>query len=99
MIGVDLTTISRFKNCSDNFVSRVLSQQELKSYLQQKNKSLFLATRWAIKEALFKADNQLNEFKAITIEKIANRYCYKNFYISTSKEQDLVIATVIKRNE
>ncbi|QJR44028.1 holo-ACP synthase [Mycoplasma miroungirhinis] len=97
-VGIDITSISRFINKSDEFAKRILSPAELKEYQIINNKSKYLATRWAIKEAIFKADNTFSTFSNINIEK-NQKYYFKDFEISTSSEGDLVIATAIKIKE
>lgn len=97
MIGVDIAKISRFQNPEERFLQRILSPTELEEYYNKtKNQALFLATRWAIKEAIFKADNQYFQFDKINIVKKIRTYFFEGFVISTSKEADLVIAFVIK---
>ncbi len=101
MIGVDITKISRFNNVSDAFISRFLSEKELESYkkLDEKLKPSFLAVRWAIKEAMFKADNSYYSFNKINLFKENGRYVTddNNFYISTSTEDDILIAYVLRK--
>ncbi|MBU4690747.1 4'-phosphopantetheinyl transferase superfamily protein [Mycoplasma zalophi] len=97
-VGIDITSISRFLNKNDEFAKRILSSEEFKEYQTINNKSKYLATRWAIKEAIFKADNTFNTFSNINIKK-DHKYHFKNFDISTSSEGDLVIAMAIKFKE
>ncbi|WP_156768873.1 4'-phosphopantetheinyl transferase superfamily protein [[Mycoplasma] mobile] len=97
MIGVDLTKISRFKNKSEKFAKRILSHEEFEKWEINKDHS-FLATRWAIKEAIYKADNNFFEFSKINVKK-DNYYWFQNFYISVSHEGDLIIAFVIKKEK
>ncbi|MBZ4195201.1 4'-phosphopantetheinyl transferase superfamily protein [Mycoplasma tauri] len=98
-IGVDITKISRFFNKSDAFIKRVLSDAELFDFIQIEDiegKAKFLAVRWAIKEAIFKADNSYVAFNKITIKEIDEGYLFKGFDISTSSEDDYIIATVLR---
>lgn len=100
MIGVDITNIKRFLNKDLNFVKRVLSEAEIEIYLRIKNedsKAKFLARTWAIKEAIFKADNSYVNFNKITILKKEGRYCFEDFLISTSDEENFLIAFVTKK--
>ncbi|MGL4343302.1 MAG: holo-ACP synthase [Metamycoplasmataceae bacterium] len=98
MIGVDITTISRFKEKDENFARKILSENEFQEFLEIENKSYYLATRWAIKEAIFKADNSFASFNKIDIHKNNNKYFFQNFHISTSHEGDFLIAFVLKEN-
>lgn len=99
MIGVDLTRISRFKNMENKYAKRFLSNEEFKKYEKNSNKEMFLATRWAIKEAIYKADNNFVSFKKINIKLLkCGRYEFDNFFISTSSENDLLIAFVVKKD-
>ena len=98
MIGIDLTTISRFKGKSETFVKTILSNQELIEYNLTQNRELFLASRWAIKEALYKCDNSLLPFNKINIRKEKRKYKFENYSISTSSEGDLYIAIAKKEN-
>ncbi|WBP83800.1 holo-ACP synthase [Mycoplasmopsis edwardii] len=97
--GVDLTTISRFKNKTSKFAQRILSPSELIKYEQINNndqKALFLARAWAIKEAIFKCDNQFFDFTKIELIKKDERWTFLDFKISISHENDLLIAFVIR---
>ena len=96
MIGIDLTKISRFKNVNDKFIKKCLHPEEIKELEKVKNKEKYIATRWAIKESLFKADNSLFSFNKIRIKEIERVYIYKGYIISTSSEEDLLIAFVQK---
>ncbi|WGI36440.1 4'-phosphopantetheinyl transferase superfamily protein [Mesomycoplasma lagogenitalium] len=96
MIGIDITYISRFKNKSRDFAKKILSDSEMIEYDQIDEKDKFLATRWAIKEAIFKADNSYYEFNKISILKQNRRYFFKNFLISTSSEGESIVAFVVK---
>lgn len=98
-LGVDLVTISRFKNKNKEFIERLLSEEELAEFNKldnEESKELFLARSWAIKEAIFKADNSYFKFNKINLIKINNEWNFKNFKISISHENDLLIAFVIK---
>lgn len=97
MLGTDITSISRFRNVKESFVKKILHLEEIKEMKKIKNKSRFLAAHWAIKEALFKADNKLSSYSKIWIKKKDNKYKYKNFLISTSTEGNYYFAIVIKR--
>ncbi|MGZ9413128.1 holo-ACP synthase [Mycoplasma sp. 480] len=97
MIGVDIISISRFKGKKENFIKRILSENEWNSFIKTENKEKFLATRWAIKEAIFKADNKYFNFKQIDIYKENKKYKFQNFEISTSNDEDTVIAVAIKK--
>ncbi|RIV16979.1 holo-ACP synthase [Mycoplasmopsis gallopavonis] len=97
-IGVDLTKISRFVAASDSFAQRILSPAEYSDYLKITNekKALFLARAWAIKEAIFKANNSYFSFSKIELQKINHRWTFKNFSISISHDGDDLIAFVIE---
>ncbi|WP_027121211.1 holo-ACP synthase [Mycoplasma leonicaptivi] len=101
-IGVDLTRISRFKDKKNSFLKRVLSEFELKIYNNfqtSEEKTLFLARSWAIKEAIFKADNKFYKFNQINLQKKNNIWFFTNeFKISISHEGDYLVAFVIKNN-
>lgn len=101
MIGVDITSIKRFENKSDAFVKKVLSNDEYQEWLQVTNQPLYLAQRWAIKEALFKANNDLHDFSKVNLTRNQKGiFLFKNFKITTSKEDDYVIAFVMEeKNE
>ncbi len=96
MIGIDLTSISRFKGKEEKFAKRILSSEEKKLFKECKDKTQFIATRWALKEAIFKADNKMLEFSKINIKKENDKYINKGFQLSTSKEEDIIIAIAMK---
>ena len=105
MIGIDLVKISRFDD-KEHLSKFILSKKEYDEFLLSSNKSLFLATRFALKEAFFKANNVglfVIPFKDITLIHDNNGgphliYQDKEEYnISISHEEDYVIAIVIKK--
>ena len=59
-IGVDIVKIDRLKDVDQHFINRVYTQEEINVYnsLSSDKKIVFLASRWAVKEAIFKANNQ-----------------------------------------
>lgn len=100
MIGVDITSIKRFENKKSSFIKKVLSSDEIRDWLICKDKNLFIAQRWAIKEAIFKANNEYHDFSKINLKRSdKGNFIFKNFLISTSKEKDLIIAFVIEKGE
>ncbi len=95
-IGVDITSIKRFENKKDSFIKKVLSDQEYKEWLEAENKELYVAQRWAIKEALFKANNELHDYHNIDIKRNPKGFFeFQNYKISTSKENEYVVAFVV----
>lgn len=97
MIGIDMTKISRFKNADMELIKRILTKKEILKYTLSLDKPKFLARSWAIKEALFKANNQLSSFNKIELENINDKWTYQNYLISTTEEDDYLIAFVIER--
>ncbi|AIU33790.1 ACP synthase [Metamycoplasma hominis] len=100
MLGVDLTDIRRFKEYSETLLIKFLHPIEIEQFKKVSitKRADFLATRWAIKEAIFKADNQYYSFNQINITKDeVGRYVFKDFEISTSNEGIYIIAVVFKR--
>ena len=102
-IGVDITTISRFKNRSDRFIRTILGDEEYNLYLSLNPnlKETFLATRWASKEAIFKAINDKDYLKyQILNSDVGKPYVlnHPEIKISISHENDSVIAFVVIEN-
>ena len=99
MIGIDITSVKRFVDKSTPFAKKVLSAAEFVQWQISSNQALFLAQRWAIKEAIFKANNQYYDFGSINIVRQASgQFAFANFAISTSKEDDYVVAFVMEVN-
>ncbi|MFV8401407.1 4'-phosphopantetheinyl transferase superfamily protein [Mycoplasma sp. 005V] len=101
-LGIDITNISRFNGKSEIFWHRVLSADELEQFQKldsQESRAKFLARSWAIKEAIFKADNTYIDFRKIDIKKDqeSKLWKFKNFLISISYADDFVIAVVTKQ--
>ncbi len=100
--GIDLTQINRSEFSTPGFSSRVLSTSELQEFETDSNKNKFIAVRWAIKEAIIKAIspniiglNDITITKDDCIYKWINHPAWiKDIVISTSIEQDVVIASV-----
>ncbi|MBN4089432.1 4'-phosphopantetheinyl transferase superfamily protein [Mycoplasma enhydrae] len=99
MISVDLSKIRRFKKMSKRAINRILHPKEIFEFelLDKQKQMLFLATRWAIKECLFKIDNSLFEYNKIQITKTkAGKYIYDDFQLSTTNEDGYVVAVALK---
>ncbi|VEU78133.1 holo-ACP synthase [Mycoplasmopsis columbinasalis] len=99
MIGVDIVRISRFRNKTREFAARILSESELEFYDQTAEKTQVLASLWAIKEAIFKADNSYNEFSKISVNRQANQWMHPDFWLTLSHEDDLVVAVAFKKSK
>ncbi|QKT05469.1 4'-phosphopantetheinyl transferase superfamily protein [Mycoplasma sp. OR1901] len=100
-VGIDLVKISRFENKSIKFAKRILGNEEFNCYinLPDDKKTLFLARSWAIKEAIFKADNSYFNFSQIDLKKENKVWKFKNFAISISHEEGFLVAFVIVDKE
>ncbi len=99
-IGVDITGISRFKNRKERFVNCILTEEELRLYhtLSEEKKPVFLATRWACKEAIFKATQNKNYLQYSILNDTNGKPYVQNepkMHISISHESDTVIAFVV----
>ncbi len=103
--GIDITNTSRPEYCNENLKEKILSIIELNEFniLENKlDKIKYLATHWAIKEAIFKSIKpNIISFPNIEISKIDNVYVWTNkppfieeFIISTSTEESAVVASV-----
>lgn len=100
-IGIDLTYISRFKN-KDSLAKKVLSDEEYKTYLSKINKEEYLASRFALKEALIKClelDILNVNLKDIETKKKENGAIYvvyknKKYEASLSHENEYCIGVV-----
>ncbi len=99
MVGIDITSIDRFKTKGDTFAKKILSKEEYSEWTISETKDIFLATRWAIKEAIFKSDNNFSNFSNINLKKINSKYCFKEFQISTSRENNYIIAIALKKKD
>lgn len=96
-IGIDITRISRFEDASETLINRILHPNEKILFNKSENKAEFLAAHWAIKEALYKTNNNLFHFDKIELIKEEKIYTYPGYDISTSKEDDTYIAIVKRR--
>ncbi len=102
-IGIDITSINRFVDFKPNYIDRILTIEEKQIFnsLSNEKKATFLATRWAAKEAIFKA-TQDNKYLSYSILNDENGKPYilnhQELKISISHEDNLVIAIVIKTN-
>ncbi len=103
-IGVDLVRISRFEKKNRHFIQRLLTPNEYKEYQCKENerlKCIYLASRFACKEAYLKAHGKgLFEipFQKIEILNDSHGKPYfndQNAYVSISHEDDYVIAFVV----
>ncbi|MGL4768699.1 MAG: 4'-phosphopantetheinyl transferase superfamily protein [Mycoplasmoidaceae bacterium] len=104
-IGIDLTLVSNFSKQNSELIDRYLSENEKYNLLligDNKLKETYLAKIWAIKEAIYKADNNLL-FKKLDISftKNAAPICinYPEISISISHCNGMIaaIALIIKK--
>lgn len=96
MLGVDLTKKTRFLDVNEKFIQKVLHPDEIIEYQKEDDKPKYIATRWAIKEAIFKSNNEEFSFNKIRIQKIDRTYRFEDYLISTSDEDDYIIAVAMK---
>ncbi|KAI8910866.1 4'-phosphopantetheinyl transferase [Gorgonomyces haynaldii] len=101
--GVDIIAMERIERLYTKqpvkFPQRILSTQEQAEFMHTKDKCRYLATRWAIKEAIFKTMwPERVEFKDLTIEKRNSKPYLKNYQdcaISWSHDAGIVMASCI----
>ncbi len=100
-VGIDLIKIERFQNRSDDFKKRILSFAELEFLkdLSSIKASEFIASRFALKEAFFKATQKNIPFSKISYlnnEILINGKIDKTLKASISHSKDAVVAIVLK---
>lgn len=102
-IGLDVISISKFNNCSQSFIKRILTDNEYLEFLKinDEAKPKFLASRWVLKESTFKA-TKTNKvfFTNIEFIKSPDGYGYicntfPNVRTSISYNDDLVYCVAI----
>lgn len=99
-IGVDIVKIDRLKDVDQHFINRVYTQEEINVYnsLSSDKKMIFLASRWAVKEAIFKTNNQKDYLSYGCVNDINGKPYIVNhpeIKVSISHDGDYVIAFVI----
>jgi len=110
-VGYDIDRIDRFKKIlkNKNFLLNIFSEREIKYCLGRKKAELFLAQKFACKEAVFKALSSLGHQVPLKLIEILNRNArsviariphrkidqrYKIF-VSISNTKDIVMASSI----
>lgn len=99
-IGIDIVKISRFENKDIHFIKRVLTEKELLVYknLLEEKKTQYLASRWASKEAIFKANHD-EHYLSYSILNKENGEPYvddhEEIKISISHDGEYVIASIL----
>ena len=97
-IGVDILKIERI---NFKIARKVLSKQELEIFNSIENDKIkreYLAERFAVKEALFKADNSYFDYDQVSVLNDANGKPYLkdiNGLVSISHDSGLVCAFVV----
>lgn len=96
-IGVDLVD---FKRIDFKIARKVLSKKELVIYdtLDEKLKKEYLAERFAVKEALFKADNSYFDFDKVSVlnDEKGKPYLENiNGFVSIAHDGGMVCAFVV----
>lgn len=102
-IGIDVTEFDRFKQLSDRFIRRFLTENEYSEFLKTDNigKTKFLASRWALKEAVFKATSKKNPIPFTKIEFKKNNdgfvecTTFENVKVSLSYTKNYVYAIAL----
>lgn len=102
-IGIDIIATKRIK-CNNEFAKKILSLEEYEYYKNLKNikiKKIYLCSRWALKEALYKCDNSLDSYVNITISKESSNDIFvkgnkDKYSISLSHEKDYCVGVAIK---
>ncbi|MDE5949708.1 MAG: 4'-phosphopantetheinyl transferase superfamily protein [Malacoplasma sp.] len=101
-IGIDVTNVQRFIDKKEIFAKRILTKNEYLDYLKTEDylKPKFLAVRWALKEATYKAISKFNNIFFTNIEFIKmNRHykcmTFKNVEVSVSYNENLVYAIAL----
>jgi phosphopantethiene--protein transferase domain len=101
-VGIDLTHIERFKN-KDFLAKSILCDSELIEYEKSINKAQYLASRFALKEALIKClELSILSVKLSTIHVMKKEngavyidYMGKEYNCSLSHEEDYCVGIVI----
>ena len=97
-IGVDIVKINRFKDVSEHFINRILTNEEREEYKKRNNKPQYLASRFAAKEAYFKATQDIH-YLSVSVLNDERGIPYildkKNIHLSISHEDEYVVAYLI----
>lgn len=102
-VGIDLVKKERFLNVDDYFIKRVYTKEEIDLYLTLSDlkKIDFLSSRWAIKEAIYKALG-VKDYLHYSILNDENGKPFvlnhQEIKVSISHEDDYVIGIVIVDN-
>lgn len=115
-VGIDVVDIDRIAQKKSNIlIKRLLTKNEYSKYLtinDPKKENMFLAVRWALKEAIYKSLKTKQLFTDLDIKKVNGCYeCFLddknniNLHLSVSYEDNKVTAiciaesNAIKQNE
>ncbi len=103
-VGIDMTRISRYDINNEKLVNRILSKDEKDVFnsLNDFEKQKYLASRFSLKEAYFKASFDKNPFSSFSFlnDKEGKPYLKgrKDVFVSVSDEDDYVVSYVIIDN-
>lgn len=103
-IGIDLVDVSRFRGDFSRKAAYFLSPRELEEYhaLSPARRELFLAVRWACKEAIFKA-TQDPDYTSYTLlhEPCGKPYIagHPELSVSVSHDGGFVAVVVMRRSQ
>lgn len=96
MIGCDIVDMSRFKQRQERWARRVLTEKEQEEYTKRTDKLEYLAGRWAVKEAIYKASGLLSGFDVLTAANGKPIVCgIDGVYVSISHEKTHVFAIAL----
>ncbi len=105
-VGVDVVDINRIaKKKSGEFAKKLLTENELSKYMglnDPDKENMFLAVRWALKEAIYKSLKVKQLFTDLDIKKINGTYeCFLvddqtiNLHLSVAYEANLITAICV----
>lgn len=106
-VGIDMVNVKRIAEKKNiDFINRLLTSSELKKYhtiKEPQNENMFLAVRWALKEAIYKSLKTKQLFSDLDIKKINGLYeCQIDenitLHLSVSYENEMVIAICVAEN-
>lgn len=100
-IGTDIVKLKRMR-IDKLFLTKILTKEEISIFskiIDNNQKLRFLAGKWAIKEALYKANNDNFNFSKLHLYKVNNRIRLKgkelDYLISVSYESEYCLAFVL----
>lgn len=93
-IGCDIVVINRFEKWTDSWVNRYFGDTIFSQYISRNKDKKYLASRWALKESVYKCTGMIENVPNDESGKPISQYCA----VSSTHDMNICWAVAIAKN-